>query len=1037
MAGLQEFNYGPQDYAELYKDATKNPVDWDVDDIASFTNVALVNITGDDVTLAGAASVKLDKLAQPVATADKAFAYATDYIQLSIDDIAKGAVRYPIYGDTTPGSYADLNNTYVNAVHDTQYYIAYNGGVYSFTDYVNFPGLDKDDNQIHAAYAVARNTNSDKADKPYWVADVIVYEIYAELDSIDQTSVSLAYQLNYKQGGQVVNVDTLNSKYGNVLLQPTDLGWWDGLDGLGFYALYNETEAVDGTMTARTIKKLEIGDYTKNGVHAGTITREAYISDNGMYIDLNLDGIGATVSIEVTRDNIWNIKPANNSTGTTYPNYNSGSYNTNNAWELEYERVSTSNVRKGDRVIWVGGAATNGTKSTANFIVDLGSEIVWKDSNVTSGEDLLLGTSSFLIDLVRDADGKIVRDVNGQVQISSFMTATNSSGIYQQIVKEQWNSVNGTWDVNVIKYQLADGTPVTAEDGAPTFVGPKTIAITNKDSHVLNFANTAEYVVDKVTVVSTDKDGKYTANVRLNTATNPNTWVLYNITDDVDLVVVVKPATYGVIMNTTDETRNVVAVTDQDNTAIGLTSVATQVNGGTLLTLTITPDTANGYQNSTYVVTVDGTPKAATIVNGKNVYEILVDHDNIVINVSATVYEVSLNQTPAGSVTNATINGAAVTLTNVAKKIPAGNLILSLNHANGYSQYTVNNGTNTSTVTAATTTINVDRNRNITVAGVTRNVTLTVDTPNMAGATVTVDAPYASLGTTAVAIPVGTNLVLTLGSKNAGTTYTVKAGTTEIREAAGKYTIPVDPGANTLAITVTGKTANATGELTALTVTKATNPATTATVNVTGSSDTVNSFPFGQTTTTATLTVSKDATVKVWRGPAILENEVSTTKTAGATSDTYTCTLTVGENGAALSYVIEVFAEANDTDTADDTFTLTLEAVAASSNVEIQPTTAAAGLIGVTYTAAVAGPPAVDASGNVKIIDTMRGSITVSQLLSYLEAKTGEFVAGITVVDADGNTVAGTATVTTTMKVKVVAENEDVLNYVITFNASV
>ena len=39
------------------------------------------------------------------------------------------------------------------------------------------PKLTNEDNIIHAAYAVARDTSADNSGLPYWVADVIVYEV--------------------------------------------------------------------------------------------------------------------------------------------------------------------------------------------------------------------------------------------------------------------------------------------------------------------------------------------------------------------------------------------------------------------------------------------------------------------------------------------------------------------------------------------------------------------------------------------------------------------------------------------------------------------------------------------------------------------------------------------------------------------------------------------------------------------------------------------------------------------------------------------
>ena len=101
--------------------------------------------------------------------------YAVDYIQLSTElPVAAGAVRYPIANNSGDANYVPNNNYWVNAVHDTEYYIVYNGGVYYFKDFVNMPKLDSDSvGRIHAAYAVAKDVSADSDGQPYWVADVI------------------------------------------------------------------------------------------------------------------------------------------------------------------------------------------------------------------------------------------------------------------------------------------------------------------------------------------------------------------------------------------------------------------------------------------------------------------------------------------------------------------------------------------------------------------------------------------------------------------------------------------------------------------------------------------------------------------------------------------------------------------------------------------------------------------------------------------------------------------------------------------------
>ena len=639
MDDCEEFNYGKQEYLGLtYRG---NEYDWDVDDTASFTNVALVNIDGDDATLAGAATLQLDKNANIQG-------YATDYVQLSTDDIAAKAVRYPIGGSD---AYKTANNNYVNAVHDTQYFIAYNGGVVSFTDYVNFPGLTVDDNQIHAAYAVVRNTNSDLADKPYWVADVIVYEIYDSPESINQTSVSLAFYTRARTSGEVQEIETLNSKFGpEMLLKPESKAWettkgqWGAeWDGYGFYALFNDAQSGDdaNVMTAADIDKITIGKYNKNGIYAGVITREAYIEGAGEYIDVSL-GNGKSASIEIT-DKIYSVTEAKAQSD--------GWYKYNVADLLRYGTTTANQVRKGDLVIWVGSAKTDGTKSSTSFVVDLGSEIDW--SNVTNaycGADLLADTADFLIDL--DKDGKV----------ESFIGATNNSGVYQQIMSEQYESVYGIWDITVKYVDAAGNELVEGVDGVtglPVLTDPTFVVKSQTTALPLTFTET-NYTVSAVSVTS-QKNDKDTAVVTLNTA--KNVWMLSDVTNDVELTVVValvpaEPPVDPEMFNVTLTATGVgnVTVTYDDNTVSG-TAMDAQIAENTELTLTLANNPSMEYEVKVNNVKIN--PVSA------NTYKITVTAaTNIVVTGKALVYNVKLTDT--------TVTKGSVTVMNGATNVTTG-----------------------------------------------------------------------------------------------------------------------------------------------------------------------------------------------------------------------------------------------------------------------------------------------------------------------------------------------------------------------------
>ncbi|MCI9432185.1 MAG: hypothetical protein HFF70_07125, partial [Oscillospiraceae bacterium] len=334
--------------------------------------------------------------------------YAVDYVQLSTDlPVAAGAVRYPIGG--TP-AYVTANNDYVNAVHDTQYYIVHDNGVEYFTDFTHMPALTADNvGEIHAAYAVAKDISSDNADAPYWVADVIVFEVQ-NWNNDKAGSVALAYYTPSRTTGNVQNIDTINAKYGLTSLIPGNKAWsadqwqWGAdWDGYGFYKLINETEPVDNVMTASKITRIENNgandrNYGKNNIHAGIVTREAYLAGNGYYIDVDMSYANAQpwlgarantqpviASIEIT-DKIYSV-----TTGSTHQGY---PYDYNEAELLRYKNANNSQVKAGDLIVWVGEAKSSavnasGILSATNFVVDLG--------NPVNNADLFNKTASFLL----------------------------------------------------------------------------------------------------------------------------------------------------------------------------------------------------------------------------------------------------------------------------------------------------------------------------------------------------------------------------------------------------------------------------------------------------------------------------------------------------------------------------------------------------------------------------------------------------------------------------------------------------------------
>ena len=385
--GLQEFNYGEQDYGNTTLNAD-GTINWNQNqkETASFTNVAIVN--GEDtVTLTGAAQLRLGTDGLPVVNTAVPAAYAVDYIQLDLDRPEKGASSYKI-DDTNP-AYAQSYNYYVNADKDTEIYVVYNNGVQYFKGYGSMPKLSEDlVGKVHAAYAVARNTTTGNGGtgRNYWIADVIVYEV-EKWNDVSANSISLAYftASQQVQTATSVTLETLNSKSNptKISLVPSDINWgttnnwwsnWGGsFTGYGFYQLYNETAPAEGetVMSAKAISRIT-DDYNKSGIYAGVVAREVDLATAG-YIPVNLSGAteaNGALKIEaqviITDSNIYSVTDEYWSNPTLYNRF----FDANNIW---YNSTEYSQVKANDRIMWVGAAPSATVPTSAAFIVDMGS----------------------------------------------------------------------------------------------------------------------------------------------------------------------------------------------------------------------------------------------------------------------------------------------------------------------------------------------------------------------------------------------------------------------------------------------------------------------------------------------------------------------------------------------------------------------------------------------------------------------------------------------------------------------------------------
>jgi hypothetical protein len=274
--------------------------------------------------------------------------YEVSYVTLdAAQSLAAKAVRYEI--DDSDPVYEATNNTYINAVHDTAYYLVNTSTntIKYFTDYTNLPAVNAAD--ISAIYAVAENTNADSNSYDYWVANVIVIELNNWITDYD--SIALAHYNTSKTVNTVRNISVLDNKTSDpaVNVVPTTETAWNGQwNGLGFYKLYDTTAADDG-LTAGDIDAIT-SNYNTYGIYAGTVTREEKTDARGNYIMVNTGDATHTVSdIAVYTDSVPVYRISDDSTGRIY----------------RYNSVSAA-LGTGDTIIWV----MNGTKTAYIVLAD-------------------------------------------------------------------------------------------------------------------------------------------------------------------------------------------------------------------------------------------------------------------------------------------------------------------------------------------------------------------------------------------------------------------------------------------------------------------------------------------------------------------------------------------------------------------------------------------------------------------------------------------------------------------------------------------
>ncbi len=485
-AASEEFNYGS--YVFNRTEEIKNVGTGTSAATVSFTNVAVTNINGETATLTGAAQLRRDQagniLVRPgtdtnnngiVDRAGELARYAVDYVQLTKDNTVSGQTRYNI-DPSYNGWQGSRNNNYVSATHDTEYYIVYNGGVYYFTDYTKMPKLTMEDNNIHAAYAVARDTSADNANAPYWVADVIVYEVENWNDSA-RTSVALIYDNPSRNNNQVQLLNGLDNKN-----DPTDTGivpslregstsmsWgadrgrFDNYSGYGFYHMWDGTKQEDGNLAVSNIELIDgkdhrdFGDsdlrWNSNLIYAGVVINEVDVATRGTYLNVDTDNDGTTnVSLLIadsSASNVYSITE-NNNLGSRW--------GYNQAGQLRYTNVRTSEIKAGDRIIWVGNSSIDvkdsNTTQTAAFVVDMGNDIT-NVSNPNANAVLRDNTADFLVSY--NTLGQALPVPAGPVG-----TGYPTAGLWNMILSEQMNTTKPAGNTVTVTYKYDLDSSVTA-----------------------------------------------------------------------------------------------------------------------------------------------------------------------------------------------------------------------------------------------------------------------------------------------------------------------------------------------------------------------------------------------------------------------------------------------------------------------------------------------------------------------------------------------------------------------------------------------
>lgn len=263
--------------------------------------------------------------------------YDTDYIQLAVGAVKAGtehftASVYP-YNQAAEGTAAaQYATSYINAVDSTEFYVVGPYSIQHYVGYKNLPAIAAKD--VETMYAVAQNVDRANDGRDYWVADVIVIEVnnqywYDRVDTVFEANNATSRNTLALKNGNLY-LDVIDSKDTAVNSLVPDYSTWNSAYDRGFYGVA-DSENIDTNTIAGTVERLgpatvlvtnpnsaQWNSYNDAGVHAGVVTRSAYIMNNSVYIDV--DGkaveIGYNTAMIIGRSNSasrWNAE----STGYT------------------------------------------------------------------------------------------------------------------------------------------------------------------------------------------------------------------------------------------------------------------------------------------------------------------------------------------------------------------------------------------------------------------------------------------------------------------------------------------------------------------------------------------------------------------------------------------------------------------------------------------------------------------------------------------------------------------------------------------------